>query len=104
VQRAAKGPKLTPLEQFLRSNSPLQGHGLFRSASDERNKLLGAAAAKAQDGELPGSSNALEVRAEKASPEIAAYRPRVGATIARKDREYAQHLENVHRYHPHPWR
>lgn len=87
------------MEEFLRSSAPLQGQGLFKSRSvgltDDRSDV--SAATDSSSGMLDTATSRMLSQASFGSPEIAAYRPAESATTVRKDRVYAEHLENVYR-------
>ncbi|CAL8468895.1 g8436 [Coccomyxa elongata] len=90
-----KQRRLTPLEAFVHSNTPLQGRSLLKSKSQDTGDLqLIGLVSKSQTTTktLPSSGGAL-----RSASDIGAYRPQAGRTAARKEAAYAQHLENVHR-------
>ncbi|EIE26906.1 hypothetical protein COCSUDRAFT_59410 [Coccomyxa subellipsoidea C-169] len=93
----SKGQTLTPLEDFVQSNMPLQGRSLFKRPSLDLKSMEPAAQLNktqtAAEGLLHGSS----ARRGGSPDNIAAYRPRESRTTVRKDMAYAQHLETVHR-------
>ncbi|BDA43109.1 hypothetical protein COCOBI_04-1200 [Coccomyxa sp. Obi] len=96
--KVGRGPgkqrRLTPLESFVHSNTPLQGRSLFKSKSQDTGDLVIGMLSKSQPATktLPSSGGAL-----RSASDIGAYRPQAGRTAARKEAAYAQHLENVHR-------